>query len=735
LVDFIQLDVRGRIVRRFLTHYPLALWQQQKLENRRPALRNVLFESYLGELFGDETLLSASQAEPQAPQLEILATNLTRGSLAYFTPGAFVPDQYEQLSVQTEVPLRVAVAASAAFPIFFPPRLIDHESLLVGRNSFPSIQHLTDGGVYDNLGIRRYQRLEEEGVSFDRIIVSDAVGAFEWDEDRKSGGLLKTAARASDILMKRIGDLEHENARQSRYEILRIGDQLAEPEAGEGSSGTDGHGRSSTLPSQDRAHPCAPLRSRVVREQLPHIRTDLDHFTNLEIRALFNHGHEVAEYRLAELSQTRVDTSDWLPRPRTKVEIQGPVGVAKELRHSRVRALRLFSWKDGISYLHLLALLLLAGWLVLLVHSEYQRERLETTYAAAPKDTFENLTQCDDAKALLPRYEQAIERWPDNEDILVQAATVGVAWNTRAKSRGKDDPCKQKLLGEEEPSRAAGQATGGRGTRSEQPPSAPELHEPCADSIFVGQEGRGLLLICRVVQELEKKIDELSLDGRYRHRLYGAYIKLWSGETAVKYEEWPKAVASYDAAVEEYKQARTIKFTDLHLIERLVCNTAVEAVEAGLSQLEKNTSLTEEERLDIVGRSIGHGEVALDYCGRSVDLSTEQDGRPYWPALYAQGKTHVLLGRLCPAEWKHFDEATAAFVRAYQATDRLYFERFEDYVGDIHLLCDQEAFAGTFPSVCRAGTGKACVDEPTEEAQASDGGAADPSLRTSPADG
>jgi hypothetical protein len=69
------------------------------------------------------------------------------------------------------------------------------------------------------------------------------------------------------------------------------------------------------------------------------------------------------------------------------------------------------------------------------------------------------------------------------------------------------------------------------------------------------------------------------------------------------------------------------------------------------------------------------------------------------------------------------------------ATDRLYFERFEDYVGDIHLLCDQEAFAGTFPSVCRAGTGKACVDEPTEEAQASDGGAADPSLRTSPADG
>ena len=163
LLAFMRLDVRNRIVRRF----PLAsrcagragCWGCSNRKLTRTGLLEYHYEKYL---YGDTSLFEL----PERPQLHILATNLSEGCLCSFNrngllmmrrqPGNTVRIDRIRVGLAT-VPM--AVTASSAFPGFFPPLELTGADVGASGGEFGR-QAYTDGGVFDNLGVRMFRCLE-----------------------------------------------------------------------------------------------------------------------------------------------------------------------------------------------------------------------------------------------------------------------------------------------------------------------------------------------------------------------------------------------------------------------------------------------------------------------------------------------------------------------------------------------------------------------------------------------
>ena len=99
------------------------------------------------------------------------------------------------------------------------------------------------------------------------MLVSDVGKPFEIRSNLRSGGLVRTAMRASDILMDRVWQLENETFKDTPgFFFARITDFVD--------------------PEQDPTalHP-------EVQRQLPSIRTDLDRFSDVEISSLVRQGY------------------------------------------------------------------------------------------------------------------------------------------------------------------------------------------------------------------------------------------------------------------------------------------------------------------------------------------------------------------------------------------------------------------------------------------------------------
>jgi predicted acylesterase/phospholipase RssA len=161
-LDFVRLDIRNRIVRRFPLTIPLR-WARRLLgrSNRRLTRTGLLEYHYERYLYGDKSLFEL----PERPQLHILATNLSEGCLCSFNrngllmvrrqPGGTVRADRIHVGLAT---VAMAVTASSAFPGFFPPlELTDAD---VGAAGEFGRQAYTDGGVFDNLGVRMFHCLE-----------------------------------------------------------------------------------------------------------------------------------------------------------------------------------------------------------------------------------------------------------------------------------------------------------------------------------------------------------------------------------------------------------------------------------------------------------------------------------------------------------------------------------------------------------------------------------------------
>jgi NTE family protein len=139
--------------------------------------------AYDKHLFHGKTL----QDLPDEPRFVINATNVQSGVLWRFMK-PYMADYRVGMVEKPTVPLAQAVAASSAFPPILSPfeMRLDPNSVKptpgadLQRKPFTSKVILTDGGVYDNLG------LETAWKHYDTILVSDGGGQLAPEEEPKS---------------------------------------------------------------------------------------------------------------------------------------------------------------------------------------------------------------------------------------------------------------------------------------------------------------------------------------------------------------------------------------------------------------------------------------------------------------------------------------------------------------------------------------------------------------------
>lgn len=139
--------------------------------------------AYDKHLFRGATL----QDLPDEPRFVINATNVQSGVLWRFMK-PYMADYRVGMVDKPTIPLAQAVAASSAFPPVLSPMemRLDPGSFRpnsgtdLQREPFTSKVILSDGGVYDNLG------LETAWKRYDTILVSDGGGQLEAEEEPKS---------------------------------------------------------------------------------------------------------------------------------------------------------------------------------------------------------------------------------------------------------------------------------------------------------------------------------------------------------------------------------------------------------------------------------------------------------------------------------------------------------------------------------------------------------------------
>ena len=168
IVRFARMDVRNQIVRRFPLALPIQAlrWAARLGANHRLTRTGLLEVFYERELYGDTCLFQL----PESPALYILSTNLTEGSLCAFTRDGIIVQKrlpgdlyrFDQLHAGLAT-ISLAVTASSAFPGFFPPLEV-HWRQVGGTEGQFDRQVFTDGGVFDNLGVRMFRNLERTWI-------------------------------------------------------------------------------------------------------------------------------------------------------------------------------------------------------------------------------------------------------------------------------------------------------------------------------------------------------------------------------------------------------------------------------------------------------------------------------------------------------------------------------------------------------------------------------------------
>jgi NTE family protein len=160
-------------------------------------------KKYSKILFRKKTL----QDLPDHPCFVINSTNVQSGALWRFSKSC-IRDWRVGKIADPATPLAVAVAASSACPPFLSPLIMDFkESQFVAgtgydlqKPPFTTRVVLTDGGVYDNLG------LETAWKRHKRILVSNAGGQMP-SQAKPSGRLLPHAIRVNSLIDNQVRSL------------------------------------------------------------------------------------------------------------------------------------------------------------------------------------------------------------------------------------------------------------------------------------------------------------------------------------------------------------------------------------------------------------------------------------------------------------------------------------------------------------------------------------------------
>jgi NTE family protein len=156
--------------------------------------------AYRELLFGRATL----QDLPGRPEFVINATNVETGTLWRFSRAVMADYKVGEIDRPT-VQLASAVAASSAFPPFLSPSLLrirpqDFSRIVAKDRALLSNISLTDGGVYDNLG------LETVWKAYRNVLVSDAGASLQPDASPPEAWA-RQAKRDIDIIYSQVSSL------------------------------------------------------------------------------------------------------------------------------------------------------------------------------------------------------------------------------------------------------------------------------------------------------------------------------------------------------------------------------------------------------------------------------------------------------------------------------------------------------------------------------------------------
>src|SRR4029079_1478030 len=214
---------------------------------------------------------------------------------------------------------------------------------------------------------------ETSESSWDGVLVSDVGKPFEIRSNLRSGGIVRTAMRASDILMDRVWQLEKDTFKDAPGFVFARITEFVDPDQ-----------------DPTALHP-------EVQRQLPSIRTDLDRFSDVEISGLIRQGYCVG--RKTCLAHPEMFGSDlpanppWDPigGPNAKTSVateaanvlparRDPTSVTQEARTLHASAVRriwttLLDYRDWVSYVYVPIIIPILVLLPYFVVKSYERSR------------------------------------------------------------------------------------------------------------------------------------------------------------------------------------------------------------------------------------------------------------------------------------------------------------------------------------------------------------------------
>jgi NTE family protein len=233
---------------------------------------------YREELFGNATLQDLPDPETN-PRFVLYATSLQSGASVRMSRKHLADYRVGRIPAPA-IPLATAVAASSAFPPVLSPVTIDFDPAVwenqEGADLYPQVEFrrrlfLTDGGVYDNMGLE---------AIWDRckiVLVSDAGAPFS-PEAAPERAWTSQVARVLDIATEQtrrlrrswlVGDFKEKRRHGTYWGIAtRIGD----------------YGLADSL-----------ARDSATTQALQHVRTRLNPFSDTEQCQLINWGYALAD--------------------------------------------------------------------------------------------------------------------------------------------------------------------------------------------------------------------------------------------------------------------------------------------------------------------------------------------------------------------------------------------------------------------------------------------------------
>lgn len=235
-------------------------------------------EKYEESLFGQATLQDLP-AQGEGPAFVFYATSLQTGSSVRMSRN-YLADYKIGVLPHPALSLARAVAASSAFPPVLSPVYVDTDpaawqaaegSYLFGEDRLRRRMMLTDGGVYDNMG------MESIWDRYETVLVSDAGAPLDIDVE-PSSVWHKQALRVLDICT------EQQRALRKRVLVERL-------KAGSLKGAYWGIGTAICDYQLDDSL----CKDSVITGQIAGIRTRLDHFGEQEQGHLINWGYAMAD--------------------------------------------------------------------------------------------------------------------------------------------------------------------------------------------------------------------------------------------------------------------------------------------------------------------------------------------------------------------------------------------------------------------------------------------------------